>query len=293
MWKIPICALSFYLGTILGGMLATMTGFPAPAMPAGADQMVLGQYLLLVSLILAIVLAILARNLSGGFLSRWLTLSFLVWITHAVNNIIEGAIFTSMASVSMFTVVLYGAASLLCGAAATWLFPSQICGDGFIDSAKKFFARYNLAGWLWRTLAAVLAFPLIYLAFGRLIAPIVTPFYKQGLSSLSLPAWNQILPILFFRSLLCLIACLPVLILWQASERRLFWVLGLTLFLLVGGLNMLQAYWMPNVLRVTHSLEILADELVYAGALILLFNRASSIKFELFQGRYWFKPKTR
>jgi len=47
------------------------------------------------------------------------------------------------------------------------------------------------------------------------------------------------------------------------------------------------------VLRVTHSLEILADELVYAGALILLFNRASSIKFELFQGRYWFKPKTR
>jgi hypothetical protein len=274
-------------------MLANLTGFPAPPMPTGADQMVLGQYLLMVSLILAIVLATLARNLSGGFLSRWLTLSFFTWIAHAVNNIIEGAIFTSMASVSIFTMVLYGAASLLCGAAAAWLFPSQICGEGFIDGAKKFFGRYNFLGWVWRTLAALLAFPLIYFTFGLLIAPIVTPYYEQGLSSLSLPGLDQILPILLLRSLLFLIACLPVLILWQASEQRLFWVLGLSLFLLVGGLNMLQAYWMPGVLRITHSLEILADELVYAGALILLFNRSSSKKFEYFQRRYWFKSKTR
>jgi len=52
----------------------------------------------------------------------------------------------------------------------------------------------------------------------------------------------------------------------------MFWVLGLTLFLLVGGLNMLQAYWMPNVLRVTHSIEILADELVYVGVLVGLLS---------------------
>lgn len=57
LWKIPLGALAFYGGTILGGMVAALTGLPAPAMPAGADRMVLGQYLLLVSLILAIALA--------------------------------------------------------------------------------------------------------------------------------------------------------------------------------------------------------------------------------------------
>ncbi len=98
---------------------------------------------------------------------------------------------------------------------------------------------------MWRFLAAFLAFPLIYLTFGRLIAPLVIDYYEQGLFGLSLPGWNQILPILLIRSLLFLIACLPILITWQASKRKLFLTLGFSLFLLVGGLSMLQAYWMP------------------------------------------------
>lgn len=278
LWKIPLCALAFYGGTFLGGMLASLTGLPVPAMPAGADQMVLGQYLLLVSLILAIALAFLSRKLAGDFLARWLTLSFLVWIAHAVNNVIEGAIFTSLATVSLFTVVLYGVASLLCGAVAAWLFPSQTRGDGFSGRAKAFFARFNAAGWSWRILAALLAFPLIYLAFGRLIAPLVMDYYADGLFGLELPTWNQILPILLLRSLFFLLACLPVLILWQTSNRSLFLTLGLVLFLLVGGLSMLQAYWMSANLRLTHSLEILADEMVYTAVLLVLFRAPKATK---------------
>ncbi len=125
---------------------------------------------------------------------------------------------------------------------------------------------------------SILAFPLIYLAFGWPIAPIVTLYYDQGLFGLSLPGWGQILPIVFLRSLLILFACLPILILWQSPPRRLFWVLGLTLFMLVGGYNMLQAYWMPPILRVTHSLELLAAELVYAGILVALFRLPNAEK---------------
>jgi hypothetical protein len=272
LWKLPLCALAFFGGTMLGGMVAAGIGLPAPEMPAGADQMILGQIMLPISLILVGALAVLARNLSGRFIARWLTLSFLVWIAYGVNNILEGAIFTSMSAASLFTVVLYVFASLLCGAAVAWLFPPQTQGADFITQAKIFFRRHTPGSWAWRILAAVLAFPLIYLAFGRLIAPIVTPYYEQGLFGLSLPGWDQILPIVLLRSLLFLLACLPVLILWQASPRRLFWVLGLTLFLLVGGLNMLQAYWMPAVLRIVHSMEILADELVYTGILVILFK---------------------
>ncbi len=275
-WKIPLCALAFYVGTILGGMFASLAGLPAPAMPAGADQMVLGQYLLLVSLILAIGLSFLARQLAGGFVARWLTLAFLVWIAHAVNNIIEGAIFTSMEAASLFTVVLYGTASLLAGAVAAWLFKPQGDAGNFITRAQIFFARFNAAGWGWRISAALLAFPLIYLAFGRLIAPLVMDYYAQGQFGLTLPTWGQILPIQLLRSLLFLLAGLPVLILWQSSRRGLILTLGLVLFLLVGGLNMLQAYWMPANLRLIHSLEILADELVYAAVLAALFHSSGT-----------------
>ena len=270
-WKLPLCAAAFFAGTALGGMAASSLGLPDPEMPAGADQATLGQYLLVVSLILAAGLAALARNLSGRFIPRWLALSFLVWIAYGVNNILEGAVFTSMSAASLFTVVLYGVASLLVGAAVAWLFPPQDREARFADLVKRFFARYPGTAWAWRILAAWLAFPLIYLAFGRLIAPLVLDYYEQGLFGLSLPGWGQILPLVAVRSLLFLIACLPVLVLWQAEPRRLFWVLGLNLFLLVGGLNMLQAYWMPTNLRIIHSLEILADELVYTGVLVALF----------------------
>ena len=271
LWKISLCAFAFYGGTMLGGMAASGFGLPTPAMPAGADQMVIGQIMILVSLILAGCLAILSRKLSRGLAARWLILSLLVWIAFGVNNVLEGAIFTSMSAASLFTIVLYIFASLLCGAAVAWLFPPQNNDADFIALAKSFFARHQTGSWIWRFLAAFLAFPLIYLAFGRLIAPLVIDYYEQGLFGLSMPGWNQILPILFARSFLFLFACLPVFIAWNGSNRGLFLTLGLTLFLLVGGLSMLQAYWMPSTLRVVHSLEILADEMAYTGMMVMLF----------------------
>ncbi len=116
LWKIPLCALAFYGGTIIGGMAASGIGLPTPEMPFGADQMILGQIMLLMSLILAGCLAIIARNIVGGFVSRWLILSFLVWIAFGVNNILEGAIFTSMSAASLFTVVLVCSLPVFCAA---------------------------------------------------------------------------------------------------------------------------------------------------------------------------------
>jgi nitric oxide reductase large subunit len=126
---------------------------------------------------------------------------------------------------------------------------------------------------MWRLIAAFLAFPLAYFIFGNLIAPIVLPYYLQGSNELALPDWDQILPVIAIRILLFLLACLPIVIAWNLSNRRLFLTLGLALFILVGGIAMLQAYWLPTVLRVTHGLEIFADEIVYAGALVFLLGR--------------------
>jgi hypothetical protein len=72
---------------------------------------------------------------------------------------------------------------------------------------------------------------------------------------------------------LFLLACLPIILTWQKSELALFWRLGLALFFLVGFVIMLYATWLPLYVRIPHTLEILADEFVYAGALVWLLGK--------------------
>jgi hypothetical protein len=57
---------------------------------------------------------------------------------------------------------------------------------------------------------------------------------------------------------------------WQRSKRSLFLSLGFALFVLVGFLYMLGAYYMPLAVRVPHTLEILADSFTHAGLLVVL-----------------------
>jgi hypothetical protein len=273
LWKIPLSGFLFFIGFIPGGQLAAMLGLSAPEMPIGADPTIIAQSTLLTSLILALGLAAVSRGLSGGFLSRWLILFFFTWIAYGVNTYFEAMIFSTMSAASLYAVVLYLPASLFCSAAVAWLFPPLVKGEGFSARVRIFFASRTLGSWAWRLLAAFLAFPIAYFIFGNLIAPIVLPYYLQGSNELTLPGWDQILPVLAIRSLLFLLVCLPVLIAWNLSNRRLFLTLGLALFILVGGIAMIQAYWLPTILRVTHGLEIFADEMVYAGALAFLFGR--------------------
>ena len=272
-WKIPLCGLMFFLGFIPGSQLAASIGLTAPGLPLGADQVTLAQYTLLASVILAFGLSILARGISGNFFARWMILFWLTWFAYGVNNYLEAAIFTTMSDVSLYTVALYFPASLLCSAAVVWLFPSMVQEAEFIPQARSFFEGRSPGNWAGRLLAAFLAFPVVYLLFGSLISPIVLPYYAEGANQLTLPGWDLILPVAALRSLLFLVVCLPVLITWKLSDRRLMLSLGLTLFLLVGGLGMLYAYWLPPILRITHGLEIFADEMVYTGVLLFLLRK--------------------
>ena len=275
-WKIPLCGLLFFIGFIPGGWLATQLGFSTPELPMGADQGTVVLFTLIGSLLLALGLSAVARGLSGGFLARWLMLFFFTWMAYGVNTYLEASIFSTMAAASLYTVIIYLPASLFCAAAVAWLFPSNLSSFGFVASIQAFFAGRTLGDWTWRLLAAFLAFPVAYTIFGMLISPIVLPYYQQGSNELALPGWGQILPILALRSLFFILVCLPILITWRLSNIHLFLSLGLALFILVGGLGMLSAYWLPPILRITHSLEIFADEMIYAAALVLLLRRQTA-----------------
>ncbi|HET9224609.1 MAG TPA: hypothetical protein VFO07_19000 [Roseiflexaceae bacterium] len=273
-WKLLLCGLAFYVGIIMGAAAAPLLGLPVPAIPPGVDQATLSWYLVPVSLILALTLSFIARGLSGGFVARWLILAAFVWIVYALNNYLEASIFSSYEAASPFMLVVFLAASIWGGAAAALLFAPGAPGTYFAANLRAFGEQYTIQGWVWRSLAALAAFPAIYVFFGSLVAPFVIDYYREQSLGLVLPGWAQIIPMQFLRSLLFLLACLPVLIAWQRSRRSLLLSLGWALFVLVGLLNLLQAIWLPATLRLVHTLEILADSFVYAWVLVILSRRS-------------------
>ncbi len=270
--KIILGGFAFYLGIILGSILAGVLGMAMPPMPPGVDQTNLMLYTLLGSFILAGALGFVSLRLSSSYLTRWLILAFLTWIAYGVNTYLEAAIFTSMTGPAL--VVMYLFASLLCAAVMAATFRGVEPVERFGGQLRSFFAGRTAAEWAWRLLLAFLAFPLAYILFGLLVKPFTYEFYVQQQMGLTAPGWGQILPVLALRSLLFLLAILPVLIVWQSSRASLFVTLGVLLFLLVGGLSMLSAIWYTPVVRIAHGLEILADSFAQAGALVYLLVQA-------------------
>jgi len=278
--KLILCGLAYFIGLIIGGMVTAILHLPQPPMPEGVDQASAAIALLLVSPILALALVLIARNIAGGWLTRTLILSVLTYVAYTLNNVLDASLYiAAYASTSAFTSISAIAPSLFCGGAVALLFPPKEGGRSFFTAWKEFFSRRNPGQWLWRLLLASVAFMPVYLLFGLLVNPITGEYYRQNMYGLKTAGWDQILPILFLRSLLFLLACLPIFIAWQKSERSLLLSLGTAQFVLVGLLYMLISYWLPLFVRIPHSLEILADSFVYTGALTwLLLGRLPVFK---------------
>jgi len=273
LWKLPVCGLAFVLGSMIGSMLATAIGLQSPAIPEGTEPGTLILLQLLASPILALALSLVSRGIQGRFLTRWLILSFLTWVAYGVNTLLEAALFTTSGAASLFTAVMWLVGSFTCGALVAWLFPPKPKPEGFAANLKAFLAHRDVREWAWRLPVASVAFMPIYLFFGRLVVPFTYEYYRQNLLELTAPGWGQILPVLFVRSILFLVVSLPVFITWQESRRSLFLSLGFAMFVLVGALGLMLAYWLPLSLRLIHGLEILTDSLVYAWVLVVLLAK--------------------
>jgi hypothetical protein len=271
--KLLLCGVVFAVGMVIGGMVASLLKLPSPTPPPGIDVRMTGVYLMLTTPLLALALALIARGLGGSFLTRTLILALFTWVAYTLNTQLEASIFSTYAAGFWFTVVDYLMPALLCGAAVAFLFPPEKEGEGFIAMSKAFLARRSPIAWVWRLAVAAVAFMPIYFVFGLMVVPFTGEYYRQSMFGLTMPTLDQILPILFVRSVLFLLACLPILIMWQKSALSLFWRLGFALYVLVGFIYMLISTWLPLYVRFPHALEILADEFVYAGVLVLLIAK--------------------
>lgn len=267
--KALACGIVFFVGTILGSLLAAALGIPAPEAPQGADQASLMVYLLLASLGIGALLAFLAARLRGSRPARWLILAALGWVTYSLSTYIEASIFTTYGAASMYKVIMDLVAFLAASGLAVTLFPAAKRDDSWL-------AAFSLGSIAWRLAAAWIAFPIIYLTFGRIVEPLVIDVYRQGLYELNAPGWGEILLTQALRSQLFLLVCLGLISRWNGTRLSLWSALATALFLLIGGFYMLQAYWFPAGFRLIHSLEMLADALLYAACLTALFAPAAA-----------------
>jgi hypothetical protein len=269
--KLLLCGFLFLIGTIVGGMVVTMLGLQPPSMPEGMDAGSAMLSMLLESPLFALVLALLARHLAGGFWARSLMLFFLTWIANSVNNQIEAAAFAGMEQGFWFTIITFLFPALFASMAVTWLFPPMEKST-LMPAVRSFFSRHSIGGWAWRFALAALIFMPIYYLFGMLVIPFTRSYYDQNMYGLEIPSLDRLLTVLLIRSVLFFTACFPILIAWKDSKWSLAWRLGLALFYLVGFQSLLIADWMPWSLRLPHVIEIFFDEFIYAGALVWLMG---------------------
>ncbi|MCL4528073.1 MAG: hypothetical protein M1282_01520 [Chloroflexi bacterium] len=144
--KLLLCGITFAIGLVIGGMVVTLLGLQQPPMPEGMDSQSAIRLLLLESPLLALVLALLARHLAGGFWARALMLTALAWISNSLNNQIEASAFAGMASGFLFTIITFLFPSLFISLAVAWLFPSVHPAEGWLSECAKI--TFHSLGWV-------------------------------------------------------------------------------------------------------------------------------------------------
>ncbi len=270
-WKTLVCAVAYMGGSMLGAALATALEVSLPSMP-GTEPAQLALFAFLASLTLGVSLGPLASGLRSRYLARFAALALFTYVCLGVNTALETTIFTTIGGAAGI-VVLFLPATFACAAVAAALFRPATAPHTTAALWSRFTAQFGARSWAWRLAAAIVAFPVVYLAFGMMVGPFVIEAYQNQAYGLTLPGWGQIIPMQFLRSTLFLVASLPAIVLWGGSRRRLALSLGLANYTFVGLFGMLQAFWLPTTMRLAHGAEIAADSFAWAGLLVLLLVR--------------------
>lgn len=267
LWKIPVCTAALVAGQMAGVALVAALGMELPPPPAPVDPAVQMWLMLAAGAAIALALAVLAAGLAGRWWERWAALWALLYGVYAVGNAIEASIFTTLGG-ELAGALMHLPATLLSALAVALLFPGP-AGESLGERLAAFFRGWPAARLAGRLVLAWLAFPVCYLLFGMIIAPIVTPYYAR-MDFLVIPPMPTIFTVLFGRSALFLLVSLPLVAGWRGTRPGLVAALGLAHFVAVGFAGLVQTTFFPAILRWTHGVEILADSVCYAWALVWL-----------------------
>ncbi|MGB8031861.1 MAG: hypothetical protein WCF30_19585 [Terracidiphilus sp.] len=269
--RIAICWVAFVAALLGSGIIGGLLHLPAIIMPGGTSAQLMFLMQLVAGLVLVVGLVPMARGLAASAPLRAAVLGGFLVLALGVNGMIEAKKFThfldnGIASASVYYFLL----AALVGATLGWSFGAPPPPAGL--------PHRSWIAWAPRLAAIWLAWPVIYFFFGMCVSPIVVPYYHAGIAGLRLPSLDTILEVQLFRSVIFLAASLPFIALWKGSRRGLWLTLGLAHAFTVGLYGLVGATFLPMVLRVSHTVEMVGDSFAYAGLLVLLFAAPAEVK---------------
>ena len=265
LWKIPVIAAVYFAGSIFSWWIFGGLGLQFPEFPGQEYRPVLGY---LAALVLAAGVSLLARGLRGSTAFRWLVLFAFTYVSYCVNNQIEGAVFTTASGFgSNLLYFLIPCALIAAAAVIVFAAPDE---DAALTTV---FSDRPVSAWWWRAVIAWFAFPFIYYFFGAFAYPLVKDAYQSSDFALEVPSQLMILGAVFTRSLLFLLATIPILMHWSRSRKSLIFSLGAALAAMVGVAGLIESSWLPTTVRIVHGGEIIVDSLVHAWVLVALLVR--------------------
>jgi hypothetical protein len=272
--KICLCAFSTVFGTMLGGVLSRALHLEQPKLPVPLNPQLLGILCLVGGFMLSFFLTMWLPQLPVNRRTRFIVIAWFVFAWMGINNTIEALIFTTIGGGPTIITTMLLQSIFVSGAVALLFGPRQR-GESFSGAVRRLFDSRTAAQWTVCLLLMVLAFPVVYFFFGMPVGLMFAKVYQQQSFNLQLPTLNVLIGVQFIRSLIALLAVLPVLAIWAGSRQRFAWMFGLNLFVVAGLYGLIQAYWMPWALRSVHLVELFLDSMVYAWLVaVLLLPRA-------------------
>jgi len=273
LWRTIVVGLVFSSAIVASRLILHAFGLSVPRFPRQADETSAIYYLFAGSLMLGAGILPLSRRIGGSRKTRFLTLFSFFFVAFAVSTSIESAIYSSVSGYYQM-IIVFVLPVLLASLVSVLLTYPEVTEERFGERRRAFFGKRASGEWWWRTLLAVLSFPVVYLVFGIAVSPLVAGYY-QGLDyGLTIPGIGIIIGVQLLRSLLFLLVTLPVMILWLSRSRQLILLLGIAHFVFVFAYDIVLAYQLPFELVAVHGLEILLDSFVYSWIIVTLLYAA-------------------
>ena len=260
--KGSLVATATLVGLAVAGVVTNALGLPPVGMPAFMNLSTLVPLLFVSEVLIAIVLGECFQRLYQSFWHRllWLWMGHYV-LYYALNNL-DAFLFTTYTNLgTSFVANLFPALFAAASMALLWRPAAGSLAQR--PSLSAYLAARRPGNWAWRFAAAWLCFPLIYYLAGRGAAAFTLSYYQNPGLDLGLAlkfTLGSLMAMEVLRGALFLLAVLPIIVAWRGSQRNLWLVLGLVIFIQIAIQTLVQAYWMPFLeVRIPHSLEMLAD----------------------------------
>lgn len=273
LWKITAAGLAHTVGTALGSVLIALLTLETPRAPVEIDPVRQWSLAFFGGMVIAAGLTVLAVGLRGRLWQRWAILGTFAFVVNGVSIGLETWIFTTLGGdVAMALGTL--PASVLCALAVSWLFPAPD-DESLGDRLRHFRSHWSAAALAGRIVLVILTFPVFYLMFGAMVAPIVNPYYAQ-IDFLVIPPFTTIIGTQLLRSTLFLLVSLPFVFGWRGSRVRFALSLALGHVTAVGLSGLIQTPLFPPPMALAHAFEIFCDSVTYAWALAWLLYPATT-----------------